>query len=570
VISNRPFRRIEWIAALLCLAAFASRASAVLVPDEILLITNKNSPDSQKLAQMYCKLRGVPPTQIVALDLPNDEEMPFSIYETNVVAPIRQFLEEHQLRSKVKCLLTFYGVPFRIRAKQNTMAEDQELADLRKSKQFLTAQIAQTVTDLETQAAGIDRLFRPGVGDSLAALMGRGHAAMSTIASAIPTLPDASARNQQARQLIDAIATIGGIIDVDERMGRSQRDDPNANDKQRQTWGEIHEQATAAQARMTLLENARWDPLARDELRKVARDSDGLLGTLRIVEAQITYLTITATTSATDNELALLWWNYYPRQHSLPNPLNLDYPPSSSPTLMVMRLDGPDPDSVRRIMQISVDVETTGLRGTVAIDARGISPTDDNGKPNAYGEFDQTLRNLAYFLRTKTNLKIKFDDQDMVFPPHSVKNVALYVGWYSVNQYIPGCDFNPGAVGYHIASFELATLHAPSSHWVRGLIHDGVVATLGPVDEPYLTAFPNPDEFFPLLLTGKLTLAEVYWKTCPMTSWMISFIGDPLYRPYLHDPALKIDDLPGRLRRAFQESDSTLTGTPSNSSHTNN
>jgi hypothetical protein len=83
------------------------------------------------------------------------------------------------------------------------------------------------------------------------------------------------------------------------------------------------------------------------------------------------------------------------------------------------------------------------------------------------------------------------------------------------------------------------------------LIQDGVVGTLGPVAEPYLHAFPPADEFFPLLLSGELSLAEVYWKTTPVTSWMVTCIGDPLYRPYKVNPPLKRDDLPERLSGAF-------------------
>jgi uncharacterized protein (TIGR03790 family) len=556
------------IAAVLCLAALASSAWATLQPDEILLITNKNSPDSQKLAQTYCQLRGVPTTQMVALDLPNAEEMAFSTYETEVVAPVRQFLDDHHLRTKVKCLLTFYGVPFRIRAKQNTTAEDEELIDLRKEEEGIVGQIQQTVTDLENQAAGIDQLFRPGAGDTLAALLARSQAAMSAIASASATMSNKSEGVQQVNRVIKAMGILDGIIELDARMGPSEGKDPNASDKQRQLRMEMHQRALEARAQMAHFQAERWDPEARSELRQIARDNAGLVGTLRVLEAQINYLTTDATASATDNELALLWWDYYPRQHWLTNPLNVDFTESPPPTLMVMRLDGPDPGAVHRIMQTSVDVEKAGLKGIVAIDARGISAVDDKGNPNAFGEFDQTLRNLAYLIRVKTNLKIRLDDQDLVFPPHSVKNVALYCGWYSVSHYIPGCDFNPGAVGYHIASFEMVTLHTPSSYWVRGLITDGVVATLGSVAEPYLAAFPKPDEFFPLLLTGKLTLAEVYWKTTPMTSWMISFIGDPLYRPYLHNPPLKVEDLPPRLRKAFHEQGSATISGSIDSSHT--
>jgi uncharacterized protein (TIGR03790 family) len=277
-----------------------------------------------------------------------------------------------------------------------------------------------------------------------------------------------------------------------------------------------------------------------------------MVGLIRVLDSQIDYLTTAQTGAATDNELALLWWDSYPRQRWIDNPLAWSFNGRAPPAVMVMRLDGPDPKIVEQMMRTSVKVEQTGLQGIIAIDARGKPPIDDKGNLDPFGEFDETLRHLAEVVRLKTNMKIRLDDQELVFPPHSVKNVALYCGWYSVQNYIPGCDFNAGAVGYHVASFELLTLHTPSSRWVRGLLNDGVVATLGPVAEPYLAAFPKPDEFFPLLLTGKLTLAEVYWKTTPMASWMICFIGDPLYTPYKLHPEMKVEDLPPGLRRAFK------------------
>src|ERR1041385_2820398 len=89
--------------------------------------------------------------------------------------------------------------------------------------------------------------------------------------------------------------------------------------------------------------------------------------------------------------------------------------------------------------------------------------------------------------------------------------------------------------------------------WLAGLLNGGVAATIGSVAEPYLGAFPLPDDFFPLLLTGKLTLAEVYWKTVPMASWMMVCIGDPLYTPFKATPQLTLEDLPMPLRRALDE-----------------
>jgi hypothetical protein len=55
-----------------------------------------------------------------------------------------------------------------------------------------------------------------------------------------------------------------------------------------------------------------------------------------------------------------------------------------------------------------------------------------------------------------------------------------------------------------------------------------------------------------LLLTGKLTLAECYWKTVPMTSWMMSLVGDPLYTPFKVNPQIREDQLSDLLKRALQ------------------
>jgi len=532
------------------IALFIAPALA-LQPDEILLVTNKNSPDSQKLAQLYCQLRGVPTTQIAALDVPNSEEMAFSTYEISVVAPLRQFITDHQLKSKIKCLLTFYGVPFRVSDKQNTPAENEELAQLRETIAATTDQLKSAITDLESYASTVNPTFQPSTGQSLSALIVRSQAAIEATTAQIPSMPDAAQRQAAVQRLVKFLEVEGGQAELDRRIGPSQRADPNKTPDQRDVWTRLHDKVEADRAQVADLEDLRWDPAARAKLRQISAADFGLVGALRVQVAQAEYLVTDETGAATDNELALLWWTYYPRHRWLENPLNLKFVGNTPPTLMVMRLDGPDPATVEKMMRTSVEVEKTGLTGIIAIDARGIQPIDDKGNLNNFGEFDETLRHLAFLVRTKTNLKIAFDDQDIVFPPHYAKNVACYCGWYSVSHYIPGCDFNPGAVGYHVASFEMTVLHEPTTEWVRGLLSDGVVATLGAVAEPYLSAFPKPDDFFPLLLTGKLTLAEVYWKTNPMTSWMISFIGDPLYTPYKVHPAFAVEDLPPGLRKAL-------------------
>jgi uncharacterized protein (TIGR03790 family) len=222
------------------------------------------------------------------------------------------------------------------------------------------------------------------------------------------------------------------------------------------------------------------------------------------------------------------------------------------PMIMVSRLDAQAPEIVRQMIQTSVAVERDGLKGGMALNSFGYpNRTDPDGR-NEYKEFDNLIRALGRLVRDRSPVPVT-EEYTRLFKDQEVKDVALYCGWYSLRSYQRGMAFSPGAVGYHVASLEMVGLHAYNeSGWVHGLTDDGVVATVGPVAEPYLSAFPPPGEFFPLLMTGQLTLAEVYWKTEPAASWMMCLIGDPLYTPYKVNPPLTRADLPLDIRAALR------------------
>jgi uncharacterized protein (TIGR03790 family) len=174
------------------------------------------------------------------------------------------------------------------------------------------------------------------------------------------------------------------------------------------------------------------------------------------------------------------------------------------------------------------------------------------GKGGQFAQYDKSMADLADLVRAKTSLTVVQDQVPGIMPKGTTEEAALYIGWYSVRNYIPPATWAAGAVGYHIASFEMVTLHEETEKgWCAGLLRDGAVGTLGSVAEPYLHSFPLPDQFFPLLLTGKLTLAEVYWATSPLSSWVQVLVGDPLYNPYKAIPALSVDDLPANLKPAL-------------------
>jgi len=219
---------------------------------------------------------------------------------------------------------------------------------------------------------------------------------------------------------------------------------------------------------------------------------------------------------------------------------------------MTARIDAPSAALARRMVSDSIAVEKRGLSGTFYIDA-GLLPRFAAARPgrsgkNGYQIFDARLRTLHSFVLTRTRMKVVLDTSAGVFAPGKCPDAALYAGWYSLKRYVAAFKWKRGAVGYHTASFEAADLrNAKSLQWCPQMIVNGVAATLGPVDEPFLTAFPAPEQFFPLLLTGKYTIAECYWRTTPKVSWQMTLIADPLYNPFKANPKTTVDVLPRAL-----------------------
>ncbi|MFZ1990070.1 MAG: TIGR03790 family protein, partial [Alphaproteobacteria bacterium] len=250
-----------------------------------------------------------------------------------------------------------------------------------------------------------------------------------------------------------------------------------------------------------------------------------------------------AADASVDSELAMLWWEGYPLDRQVPNLLYWRArPPQSAPgqlyppVLLTARIDGPSKADAMRIIRDSVQTEKVGLTGTFYIDAGG---------PERAKHYDEFLRALAQLVRTRTHIPVVLDESAAVFPPDSCPNTALYVGWYSLQKYIPAFQWVPGSVGWHIASFEAMHLRDPSSpEWCPQMIRNGVAATLGAVDEPTLATLPMPTDFFALLLTGQYTVAECYWRTVPTASWRLTLIADPLYNPFKVNPQIQLQDLP--------------------------
>ena len=554
---------IGWIGVLSVLLMCGT--ALALTPEQILLIVNKNEPAGRELADFYAQQRHLPDGHICELDLPNSNDISFDDYERKVVPAVRAFLREHHLESNVICLLSFYGVPLRIENRVNSKEDQAELDDLQRQLGRIVEQVEPTVDDL-AKLAGLDIPQRPDrqttppgtprpFATELQILGSRAGQAIQRIGVNAQKLDDAQKR-QELEDKVKALMRplLGPMNELDNQVsaaavaggGSIPADSPA---------GQAMEKLLKFRAQFDALQERRFDAASRRQLRDLTGDNLGPFDLAHALVAQIDYLATERTGASLDNELALLWWTNYPRSNWIANPLfyaNNVAPPK--PVLMTMRLDASQTQIVRRIIVDSIKTENQGLKGCIVIDSQGKAAIDANGRPSAYGQYDQTLRNLADLVKTKTRLEMTFDEKNEVLPADSVKNVALYVGWYSLGKYIPCCQFSTGAVGFHIASATMLQLHHPyNGDWVEGMLDDGICGSLGPVNEPYLQAFPKADDFFPVLMTGKLPLAEVYWRTTPLVSWMIGAVGDPLYTPYKTNPAISVDDVPLRLRGIFSK-----------------
>ncbi|MCB1194990.1 TIGR03790 family protein [bacterium] len=235
------------------------------------------------------------------------------------------------------------------------------------------------------------------------------------------------------------------------------------------------------------------------------------------------------TYAAVDSELTLLFQDYH-LANVVQNPyaytLNKTFVPfaMNSKMYMVTRLDAQSPYLVREMIAKSIQAETTGLTGKAYFDMRG-----SNAGDKGYYEMDQLIKQAAE-LTQQAGFETVIESTAQLFEPKACPDTAIYWGWYSLQNYVDSFTFVPGAIAVHISSTAAYSLKQ-DNYWCRHLINNGVSATLGPVFEPMLTAYPDPVKFLEVLFSGH-TIAEAFYYAAPYLSWQMTLIADPLYTPF--------------------------------------
>ena len=173
--------------------------------------------------------------------------------------------------------------------------------------------------------------------------------------------------------------------------------------------------------------------------------------------------------------------------------------PLNRAMVMVGRLDGPDPDVVRRMIDDALTAEHYGLHGRAYFDARGIHS-------GGYVDGDNWIRS-SYRMFREAGYECDLDDDEALFnQDYPMTDAAIYAGWYTQNVTGPflrgGFRFKTGAVAYHLHSFSASRVRTRNAYWVGPLLAKGAAATMGTVFEPYLALSPHLDLFFKRLLEG--------------------------------------------------------------------
>lgn len=235
--------------------------------------------------------------------------------------------------------------------------------------------------------------------------------------------------------------------------------------------------------------------------------------------------------AAVDAELALLAHANPPAVGFVANPLFARDRPSDlqlRQVVRVARLDGPNWEDARQLVESALIAERVGAEGRYYVDLKGPHPDGDKWLQGAVrlldaAGFDGDVESTAGLFAAGARFEAPL----------------WYFGWYTGELNGPfgreGFRFPPGAVALHIHSFSAATLRSRDHGWTGPLVARGVTATVGNVFEPYLQLTHRPDLLAKALLEGR-TFGEAAYESLPVLGWQAIAVGDPLYRRVAANP----------------------------------
>ena len=194
------------------------------------------------------------------------------------------------------------------------------------------------------------------------------------------------------------------------------------------------------------------------------------------------------------------------------------------PIMLVGRIDGPNPEICRRMIDDTIRAETRGLWGQAYIDLG-----------SNLEQAESWLEKAASHIR-RIGIPVTVDHHPENFPTsYPLGDPILYLGAGTEHANGPfkgkGRAFRPGAVACHVHPRNAATLRATEEHWAGSLLDEGAAAVLGAVYESH-PAFTHQLDIFTDRLTRGFSFIESAYMAQQGVSWVNVAIGDPLYTPF--------------------------------------
>ncbi len=312
----------------------AAAPTWALQPGQVVVVVNAKVNESIALGRFYCKMRQVPEGNLVALSLPTGDDITPQEYDTLLVKPLRQALEERKLTDTVYCILTMRGVPFRVLERPRDpnsqllldwyqgactrsalrMQEDMRLmetiaqqpparatvlSDLYDRKQWFDAPSPTTAPAANVDAAAQDRFWALAK-NKLLEIHHMGAGDQSTLA-----------HKQWLALAYDAFGLEG--------LGEAIAMSPSAENPSRE---DIESRLKNQAETIKVLINQPQTPKSLANLEKAFMAVKGAAGLNEQVAQQLSTQNIATSRAAVDSELALLFWGDHSYDGYLSNPLH--------------------------------------------------------------------------------------------------------------------------------------------------------------------------------------------------------------------------------------------------------
>ena len=500
---------------------FASMVFA-LEPDEILVIVNSDNPESVEVGEYYRLKRAVPAENIVKVGLGQGlkNDLSREDYDNILVPAIKTALGNDETDSRIRCLVTTFGVPYRVGGRGQSIDDRESFEKIKEFRQDELAVLKGVYAQLSSINPEKQVNSNLKITSNVLVLISQTNELFQNELKRIEAIANNKMAGGQVRAFSNLYKQFYGL----ERWAKlpiSLRGDFD---------GDIEEEILKHKIKLNQASSDRWDlkTIIQADYYGSFRLIFGVSGSAASLDSQVSRMEGKGSSASLDSELSMLRFETYDLYRWQVNELKNRLLWLNVKTLMVSRLDGPSAEIAKGLVDKALKAERNGFRGLACFDARGYAGNNSKGE---FEKYDRSILLCAEMFRQK-GWEVKVENSEKLFSKGQCPGSAIYCGWYSLRKYIPAFTFVDGAVGYHIASFEAIDLRdVESGQWVPNLLNDGITATIGAVAEPYLGAFPMPADFFTQLLRGK-TLVEAYYKTKPYNSWQMLLIGDPLYKPF--------------------------------------